>query len=139
MRIFFIACVVNLLQLHERKAHCLSHLPISRTIMFIPTWLIVLVAIVTIVAFLPSIWEALRVVAITGYVLLVLLSFAATLYFVSQGDRETAWVVSIPLLPVVAWLFWTDLRKGIRTSQWLHQFRVKAAGTPESVERLRRR
>jgi len=107
--------------------------------MFIPTWLLVLIVVVVVSVFLPSIWVALRSLATMLFGLLVIISIPATLYFVSQRDYQTALVVSLPLMPLAAWGLWTTTLETVQTSSWLHVWRVRAAAMPEAVETLRRR
>lgn len=106
--------------------------------MFIPIWVLVIVAIVLVVG-LPRLLGAVFSAAIVGGVLLLVASFLGFFYFYLQGDRQTAFIVGIPLYPVIAWELLKETSKVMRSSLWLHQFRAKSATTPEALIRLRQR
>lgn len=106
--------------------------------MFIPTWLLVVIVIVVLSILAPGIWSELSGLALTLFGLLVLVSIPASLYFFYQQDRQTAWVVSVPWIAMAAWGVLLMTRDGVRTSSVLHEMRVRAAPSPEAVEKLRR-
>ena len=106
--------------------------------MFIPTWLLILIVVMLVSVFLPSIWRELTALAFLLFALLVLISIPTTYYFVFRKDYQTALVVAIPFAAAMFWFFGTETLKAIRTSFWLHDARVRAAATPEAVINLRR-
>lgn len=106
--------------------------------MFIPTWLLIVIVAVAMSLFWPALWDTLKTVAIMLFGLLVLISIPASLYFFSQRETETAWLVSAPWIAAIAWGIGLAYIEGAKTSLWFHEWRVRRASSPEHIERLRR-
>jgi hypothetical protein len=107
--------------------------------MFIPTWLLILIVVVVISAFLPNVWgDILAPLAFVFFALLTLVSLPATVYFAYRHDAETALVVSLPWIAMGIGGIWLMSVEGIRSSFWLHEIPVRSAPTPQAIEKLRR-
>lgn len=67
--------------------------------MFIPIWLLVIVFVALL--FIPVVR---RVLMVLGMILSGLLSVVG-LYFLTQGDKQTAYLLFIPGSPFIIWLY----------------------------------
>lgn len=103
--------------------------------MFIPLWLVVVIVLLIVMA-VPGVRDAVTGMAILAFVLALLVSIPAAIYFYVNDEFGLAFVVGTPIWLVLAWQFWTDGRKEIRSWLWLHQLRVRTARL-EDVQGLR--
>src|SRR4051794_10298160 len=94
--------------------------------MFIPTWLIVVIVVLFVMA-VPGVWDAVASLALIGFVLAFLVCIPLALYFYAHGEYAVAFLVATPFWLILIWQFWTDGRKEIRSWLWLHQVRVRGA------------
>jgi hypothetical protein len=106
--------------------------------MFIPTWLLVLIVVVVVSMFAPAIWRDLWDMATELFLVLVVVSVPVSLYFAYKKDEQSAILASLPWIAAMALGVLFSGVESIRTNIWLHEIRVRAAGSPQAVEKLRR-